>query len=103
MADGKRCPACGRDVGLWAVFKAGLPDRIWCPHCGTRVGYERIGGPLAVLLVAMAALVPAAWYAAGYEPAAFAVTVLAAWCVVEWAAVLFLRSNRRLVRHGVEG
>jgi DNA-directed RNA polymerase subunit RPC12/RpoP len=35
MPDGKHCPACGRDVGYWAVAR-GL-FRIRCPHCGARL------------------------------------------------------------------
>jgi hypothetical protein len=48
-SDGKHCPACGTDVGFWRVFFA-LPDRIWCPGCGSRLAYRQIG--LLVLLVA---------------------------------------------------
>src|SRR5262245_26609160 len=37
MPDGKHCPACGADVGYWAVAR-GL-FRIRCPHCRARLSY----------------------------------------------------------------
>ena len=39
MAGDNNCPKCDRDIGIWAVFKATLPNRIFCPHCGTRLEY----------------------------------------------------------------
>jgi len=68
VADGKHCPACGRDIGLWPVFTAGLPNRIWCPHCSARLSYRGIAGVVVVLLVALAGTVAVGWYAAGAIP-----------------------------------
>ncbi len=40
--DGKHCPECRRDIGVWPVFHSGWPNLIWCPYCKTRLTY-RIG------------------------------------------------------------
>jgi len=39
MNDGKHCPVCGKDIGVWAVLKASWPTRVRCPHCKTRLSY----------------------------------------------------------------
>jgi hypothetical protein len=53
MTDGKHCPACGQDIGIWAVLFAGLPSRIRCPHCRARLSY---GGDLVLVLGVVAVL-----------------------------------------------
>jgi hypothetical protein len=40
--DGKHCPICLIDIGVFAVVKAPLPDRVRCPHCHARLTY--LGG-----------------------------------------------------------
>lgn len=40
MTDTNACPACGRNIGPAAVFKALLPNRIFCPWCGARLRYR---------------------------------------------------------------
>jgi uncharacterized protein (DUF983 family) len=52
MPHGNDCPACGEDIGVWAVFKAPLPNRIYCPHCGERLRYGGTG-PLTVAYVVL--------------------------------------------------
>jgi uncharacterized protein (DUF983 family) len=97
MPGGNDCPACGRNIGVWAVFRAPLPNRIYCPHCGERLRY---GGAAALIAAAVAFVL--AWGVAGMaavlllwpEPLA----ALALWVVVfvagfvplEVAAVLAL-------------
>ena len=39
MPTGNDCPTCGENIGLAAVFKAPVPNRIYCPHCGERLRY----------------------------------------------------------------
>ncbi len=29
MADGGHCPNCGNDIGVWPIFAAVAPSRIW--------------------------------------------------------------------------
>src|SRR5438552_766900 len=59
MPTGNDCPACGENIGMWAVFKAPLPNRIYCPHCGERLRYGDTWGPLAAAVVLMVALIAA--------------------------------------------
>jgi hypothetical protein len=68
------CPKCGREIGVWAVFKAPLPNRIYCPRCGARLEYGgtwwliTFGVAAGVLLFALAALV---WFNVGDDVSAW--------------------------------
>jgi hypothetical protein len=46
MPSGNDCPRCGRNIGIGAVFKAPVPNRIYCPHCGERLRYGDTAGPI---------------------------------------------------------
>jgi hypothetical protein len=101
MADGKHCPACGTDIGVWPVFSAGLPNLIRCPRCRARIGYQRIGAVLAVLLVVLGAVFAVAYIVSGsFESTnrlfAFIVVVLGAWIPIELVVALYLRTNKIL-------
>ena len=106
MANGKQCPACGGDIGVWPVLSAGLPNRIRCPHCATRLTYREIGGVVLALLVVFAAVMAGAYFASVAVAevgtldwlAVFAGVLLGAWVLVELVAVWFLRNNRTLAR-----
>lgn len=105
MGDGKHCPACDRDIGIWPVFSAGLPNRIRCPHCPARLRYHETGWVVVVLLFVLAGVIAGAALAVeqipGLEPRTRPVAVvglmLGAWVVVELAVVHYLRANHRLV------
>jgi hypothetical protein len=62
MSDGKHCPACGKDIGLWAVLSAGLPTRVRCPHCKARLSYSGGRGLVINLFVVLLAAGVAAFY-----------------------------------------
>src|SRR5438552_3882876 len=104
MVDGKHCPACDRDIGVWPIFAAGLPNRIRCPHCSARLGYRGIGVVILALVVVLAGTAGGALYAASVipglhpdtQPVAAAGLLLGSWVLVELAAALFLRNNRQL-------
>ncbi len=72
MASGSECPNCRRDIGLWGIIKAPLPNRIYCPHCRERLWYRDAGlliTVFAVILVALiAASLGAAWAVGSDEP-----------------------------------
>jgi DNA-directed RNA polymerase subunit RPC12/RpoP len=103
MSDGKHCPACGKDIGLWSVLTAGLPTRVRCPHCSTRLSY---GGD-STLMICLFAILLAAGAAAFYfarqlhpiTQSRFYITLvllaLALMLPVELAATFYLR------RHGI--
>jgi len=108
MADGKQCPACGRDIGVWPILSAGLPSRIRCPHCFTRIRYRGIAGVLLFLLAAFPVVAVAALWAASVIPGlsadvqsyAAVVILLVSWAAVELAVARFLRGNRELFLPG---
>lgn len=61
MPDKNACPVCGANIGLVAVFKAPLPNRIYCPHCGERLRYRNswwLVLPVILVMVAAAAGAP---------------------------------------------
>jgi hypothetical protein len=101
MANGKRCPACGRDIGIWSIFAAGVPSRIRCPHCRSLLRYD---GTLAVIALPFAVVVLAAVIAheAAVDvglpmPAVFvAILVVVTWVPIELLLALYLRDHRSL-------
>lgn len=105
MGDGKHCPGCGKDIGMWPIFSAGLPNRIWCPHCKARLRYRNALGLLLGGLALAAAAALGSLYAARElvpsEPrlAQTGVVLLiffAVWCAVEFLLVWLLRSHYEL-------
>jgi hypothetical protein len=60
MPTGNDCPACGENIGLAAVFKAPVPNRIYCPHCGERLRYGETWGPIIAAVFALNAFILAA-------------------------------------------
>jgi hypothetical protein len=54
MPSGNECSACGANIGMWAVFRAPLPNRIYCPHCGERLRY---GDTTLIIAAAVAGIV----------------------------------------------
>ena len=101
MANGKTCPACGKDIGIWAIVAAGLPSRIRCPHCRTLLRYD---GTLALMALPFAIVILAALII--HEVAVdvgmsspnliVVVLVLVTWVPVEYLLALYLRDKRTL-------
>jgi hypothetical protein len=101
MANGKICPACGKDIGIRAIVVAGLPSRIRCPHCRTLLRYD---GALALMALPFAIVIGAALII--HEVAVdvgmaspgliVVVLVLATWVPVELLLALYLRDHRTL-------
>jgi hypothetical protein len=101
MSPGKNCPSCGRDIGVLPIFSAGLPNRIWCPHCKARLRYrDTLALMMLVLAIAVVMgvgaffatreLVPAGWRGLPV----FGIFMLifgGGWCVVELVLTWFLR------------
>ena len=106
METGKDCPQCGKDIGYWPVFSAGLPNRIWCPHCTARLKYENSWDVLIILLAALTAITAAAAYisfiavdvhARYVRPLLFIAIMFGAMIPLELVATWFLRNNKKLV------
>src|SRR5579864_4806947 len=101
MRDGKHCPACGVDIGLWPVASATLPSRIRCPRCKARLGYRGIGTVVLVLVLVSVPVFAFAWLVSLLFVGVIQLTVLlavlfAAWVPVELVAAKYLRENKVL-------
>ena len=101
MANGKLCPACGKDIGLWAVVLAGLPNRIRCPHCRSLLRYDGMLTIMALpfVIVILAALImhEVAVDVGIPRPGLFLIVmVLLTWFPVELLIALYLRDHRTL-------
>jgi|SRR6476661_1426564 len=113
MSDGKHCPACGKDIGIWPVLSAGLPTWVRCPHCKARLTYG--SGVLLLLSVAVLAvsLGTVAFYLASQhltadlrinKPWKFysltAAAFLVLWIPVEIGLTLYIRGRGELKKTG---
>ena len=101
MANGKVCPACAKDIGVWSVVAAGLPSRIRCPHCQTLLRYDGtlalLALPFAVVILAALILHEVAVDVGIPRPGLFLVVmVLVTWVPVELLLALYLRDHRTL-------
>jgi hypothetical protein len=103
MADGMHCPECGKDIGVWPIFSAGLPSRIWCPHCHSRLRYRNTTGVLLLILLVLVGVLAGAYFTASALPTSqtiglviFGVIALGAWVPVELVVTWFLRNYREL-------
>ena len=113
MSSGKHCPHCGRDIGVWAIFRATLPNRVWCPHCKTRLRYRNIKGLFALVVVLAVVVVVGAYFVAHelvptgsprIRVGIFALISLSTWAVVELRLAWYLRHGYELevVQHRSE-
>ncbi len=101
MRDGKHCPGCGKDIGIWPVLSAGLPSWVRCPHCQARLSYGRSGALVLGLFCLLLLLSICIFYVASQRYAAggiwfhvfLASLVPLAWLPVEIAATLYLRKR----------
>lgn len=80
MRDKNACPGCEANIGIVAVFKAPLPNRIFCPHCGERLRYRNswwLVLPVIVVMLASAACAPITTDLLGAKGAAVGLVLLA--------------------------
>ena len=104
MSDGKHCPACGKDIGIWPIFSA-VRNRFRCPHCRVRLSYQGIRWLVLALLVLAVPLVAASLYLVRkaeltglLHDVAFLGILLALWVPVELLVTAYLRSTKVLSR-----
>lgn len=101
-ADGAHCPACDRDVGVVAIVRASMPDRIYCPYCGARLEYlhaEMLWTAVIVILLALLVLIGYSLTWMSVNPVAAVASLFgvgAVWLPVEFAAARYLRRYKRL-------
>lgn len=104
MNDGKRCPACGKDIGPWPIVKMPWPNvGLACPHCRAGLAYQPPGYWIFWLLVPYVPLLLAAEWIAferlGPVPPAYALAIVAAfalWAPFEAFIVWRFRTHGRL-------
>lgn len=99
--DGKHCPACGVDIGIWPVFLAGLPSMIRCPRCKARLRYHKTGNMWLLGAALFAALMVGGFFIADafqspHFLAIWGVVLLIAWIPIELFLALFLRNRGTL-------
>ncbi len=99
MGDGKHCPSCGKDIGVWPILSAGLPSRVRCPHCKSRLRYRKTARIIAFVLVGLYVLVVGAFVLASSlaTPRRGLVwaTVVTIGCVVVELVTTWVFRNRR--------
>ena len=105
MSPGKHCPNCGQDIGVWPIYRAGLPNRVPCPHCKTRLRYCNTKGLLALVFVIatigavgayIAAHVLAPTNSPGVRIGIFALIFIPVWAVVELPIAWYLQHRHEL-------
>ena len=57
MEKGKLCPNCNSDIGVQPGTFAGLPTRIRCPHCKSKLKYVNSHGASAFAFLSYCVLV----------------------------------------------
>lgn len=40
MSNGRNCPVCAEDIGLWPIVYSSAPRKIKCPHCKSILAYD---------------------------------------------------------------
>jgi hypothetical protein len=104
MQDGKICPVCEKDIGLWPVFTAAMPSRVTCPHCRTRLHYADTGVLVATLVALFLVFAAGAFFFVirfvPYTRLEFALVwgglILALWLPLELLVAFYLRANKTL-------
>lgn len=99
---GKDCPKCGKDIGVWVILKAPVPGTLKCKHCGTKIAYESKGWPMLIVfaLVYFALL---AWLIgiSGLRDHlnffVFIALIFALWMPFELVIIKILRGHHKLV------
>ena len=51
--NGTHCLNCNKDIGFFAIMKAGLPTKIKCPHCKTKLVYSRIPWTQSIISIVL--------------------------------------------------
>jgi len=104
-ADGSLCPSCAKDIGVWSIMRAPLPNvGIRCPHCKVALKYLPVQwGFIGVLILlfspVMVVLAAATWYFLGVTiPAAvvYVAVITTLWVPFELLMARRLRARSQL-------
>lgn len=99
--DGKHCPECKVDIGVWPVFSAVMPHLIRCPHCKARLVYQDTWQLTIFLILLGAGIALSGYFIAGYfrefpHLLSFTTFMFVAWIPVELVVAWYLRANKVL-------
>ncbi len=103
---GKKCPNCDRDIGLWAIIKAPVPSMMRCPHCKSPIQYDEAGwGLIFILLVICLPIfsivfsgMPSLYTMGTIKMSVVVVLIsLLIWLPFELILALYLRKNQKIV------
>ena len=102
---GSLCVSCGKDVGVWSIMRAPLPDvGFRCPHCKVALKYSPVQwgfiGILVLLftpvLVVMAAALRYVFGVTVLTAVVFGVVILVTWLPFELAIARRHRARSQL-------
>lgn len=88
---------------MWAIFSAGMPSRIRCPHCRSLLRYDGaltiVALPFVLVIVAALVAHEAAIDLGLDRPGLFvAVLAVVTWLPIELLLAVYLREHRTLHR-----
>ncbi len=102
---GKLCPKCGQDIGIWTIIKALWPTMLSCPHCKAAIRYDNSGWGLITvgiifclpILSILAANID--FFAMSFVALLFTASIISLliWLPMELFMVFYLRRNQKLI------
>jgi len=102
------CPNCNQDIGTWAIYKAGLPNLLKCPHCKVKLRYRPVGWLMLFIscLISAPFIVLSAYYvltqlevSSVFRYVFYVISIIIIWSPFEWYMVKKLRTKHELTLH----
>ncbi len=103
---GKICPICNKDIGIWTVIKTPLPNMMRCKNCKSKITYEKKG----YLIIFISSLVYVALLVATFHlfnvldrfSLVQSVVIWAIICILYWQPfeviiAIYLRRTQKLI------
>ena len=107
MEEGKLCPLCNKDIGIWSVISASWPTRIKCPNCKSTLKYDiKIWRTLLIAILPLSIVL--LFFSFGIIYFIFPnlevilriilslALLLLLWLVFEWITALYVRKHKKL-------
>lgn len=102
LLDGKHCPSCGADIGIMSIINADWPNRIKCPRCGVRLGYDIEYGSYILRLIAYFIFFAFGFFLAANGNLVVLVFIFIIILISEFERANYLRNNKilRIINRG---
>ncbi|MDH4317053.1 MAG: hypothetical protein OEV64_01565 [Desulfobulbaceae bacterium] len=104
---GTTCPICAKEVGVWSIIKAPLPNLIRCEHCNGALVYEKNSWSLVIFsvvlyLIMVGGMLTIAYLnletiALGKFAITWAISSVLYWIIGEFSITAYLRSKEKLI------